>query len=101
MEGRDTLGLGVSSLPPHPSPSNRLSVEFVNAGGWLSHGDLAFESRANFLAVAEHRFIPARARAISSELRRGQLPSVWHLRVRTLLLGVMLVLGWSVFSGPT
>ena len=45
----------------HPGPGKRLytpaqfSVEFVNVGGWLTHGDLAMDSCAQFLAVAEHR----------------------------------------------
>ena len=51
----------------HPGPGKRffypgqLSVEFVNVGGWLTSGDLALDSCAQFLAVAEHRLIPSRA----------------------------------------
>ena len=47
----------------HPGPGKRsftpgqLSVEFVNVGGWLTFGDLAMDSCAQFLAVAEHRLI--------------------------------------------
>ena len=46
----------------HPGPGPRsftlgqLSIEFVNVGGWLTYGDLALDSCAQFLAVAEHRF---------------------------------------------
>ena len=52
----------------HPGPGPRfftpgqLSIEFVYVGGWLAHGDLALDSCAQFLAVAEHRLIPSRAR---------------------------------------
>ena len=49
----------------HPGPGTRLfspcqlSVEFVNVGGWLTYGDLALDSCAQCLAVAEHRLIPS------------------------------------------
>ena len=45
----------------HPGPGSRvftlgqLSIEFVSVGGWLTSGDLALDSCAQFLAVAEHR----------------------------------------------
>ena len=32
--------------------------------GWLSRGDLALESNAHFLAIAEHRLVPARVRTV-------------------------------------
>ena len=64
----------------------QLSVEFVNVGGWLTYGDLALDSCAQFLAVAEHRLIPSRARSVCHQLR-----SVWSLPVRIRLLVVMLV----------
>ena len=32
-------------------------------GGWLTHGGLALETQAYFLAVVEHRLIPARVRS--------------------------------------
>ena len=44
----------------HPGPGKRcptpgqLSIEFVNVGGWLTYGDLALDSCALFLSVAEH-----------------------------------------------
>ena len=41
-------------------PVEHLSVEFVNVGGWLTNGDMALDSGAQFLAVAEHRLIPAK-----------------------------------------
>ena len=60
-------GPGTSSYPPG------FSIEFLNVGGWLSRGDLALESSAHFLAVAEHRLVPARARTVTTQLRS----SVW------------------------
>ena len=37
-------------------------LEVFNVGGWLTHGDLALEVKVDYLAVVEHRLIPARAR---------------------------------------
>ena len=65
----------------HPGPCRRektpgpRSVEFANVGGWLTYGDMAMDSRAQFLA--EHRLIPARARSIGYQLRRAGYQSVW------------------------
>ena len=48
----------------HPGPRidrvspGSLSVEFANIGSWLTYGDFALDSGAQFLAVAEHRLIP-------------------------------------------
>ena len=53
------------------------SVEFVNVGGWLTYGDLALDSCAQFLAVAEHRLIPSMARSVCHQLRRAGHQSVW------------------------
>ena len=64
-------GPGTSSYPPG------FSIEFLNVGGWLSRGDLALESSAHFLAVAEHRLVPARARAVTTQLRQARRSSVW------------------------
>ena len=46
-------------------------------GGWLTSGDFALDSCAQFLAVAEHRLIPPRARFICHQLRRAGHHSVW------------------------
>ena len=46
-------------------------------GGWLTSGDLALDSCAQFLAVAEHRLIPSRARSICHQLRKAGHHSVW------------------------
>ena len=68
----------------HPGPGRRsfipgqLSIEFANIGGWLTYGDLAMDSCAQFLAVAEHRLItPSRARSICHQLRKAGYHSVW------------------------
>ena len=53
------------------------SIELLNVGGWLSRGDLALESKAHFLAVAEHRLVPARARNVTAQLRKTRRSSVW------------------------
>ena len=65
----------------HPGPGpfipGQLSIEFVNVGGWLTSGDLALDSCAQFLAIAEHRLIPSRARSVCHQLRRAGHHSVW------------------------
>ena len=67
----------------HPGPVKRssipgqLSIEFANIGGWLTYGDLAMDSCAQFLAVTEHRLIPARARSVGHQLRKAGFHSVW------------------------
>ena len=64
----------------------------LHVGGWLTHGDFALESGADFLAVVEHRLIPAGVRGEWSRLRRCGVSSIWVLPVRRLLMLVMLVL---------
>ena len=47
-------------------------------GGWLSNRDLALDSTAHFLAVVEHRLIPARSRSVANSLKvTSGLVSVW------------------------
>ena len=46
-------------------------------GGWLTSGDFALDSCAQFLVVAEHRLIPSRARSICHQLHRAGHHSVW------------------------
>ena len=60
---------------PRDFPPGQLSVEFVNVGGWLT--SLALDSCSQFLAVAEHRLIPSRARSVCHQLRRAGHHSVW------------------------
>ena len=66
----------------HPGPCtpyypSGFSIEFLNVGGWLSRGDLALESKAHFLPVAEHRLVPARARNVTTQLLEVRRSSVW------------------------
>ena len=58
-------------------PSRPLYFFLFNVGGWLSRGDLALESTAHFLAIAEHRLVPARARTVTTQLRQARRSSVW------------------------
>ena len=66
----------------HPGPGTSsypfgFSIEFLNVGGWLFRSDLALESSAHFLAIAEHCLVPARARAVTTQLRQARRSSVW------------------------
>ena len=79
------------SRAQHPGPG---CIEVFNLGGWLTHGDL--EAKVDFLAVVEHRLIPARVRSECVRLRkRGWLLSGLQ-PVRTPLTLGMLVLVSSV-----
>ena len=68
---------GRARHPGPPSQPCHVSLEFHNVGGWLTHGDVALEAGVDFLAVAEHRLIPARVRSEWSRLRSKGLSSVW------------------------
>ena len=59
------------------SQTRHLCLEFHNVGGWLTHGDLALAAGVDFLAVAEHRLIPARVRSEWSRLKGKGISSVW------------------------
>ena len=72
LGGPGILGLGPRNIVP-----GQLSIEFLNVGGWLTSGDLALDSCAQFLAVAEHRLIPSRARSIGHQLRVAGHHSTW------------------------
>ena len=64
----------------HPGPSftsHHLGIEVLNVGGWLTHGDLALDTGVDFLAVVEHRLIPARVRSEWSRLGKKDLASSW------------------------
>ena len=71
------VGPGILGLALGFSLLGHLSIEFANVGGWLTSGDFALDSCAQFLAVAEHRLIPSRARSICHQLRRAGYHSVW------------------------
>ena len=45
-----------------PFGKGTLGLEALNVGGWLTHGETALETSAVFLAVSEHRLVPARVR---------------------------------------
>ena len=62
------LHIGTAS---HPGPG------LINVGGWLANCDEVLETRADFLAVTEHRLIPARARSEGKRLRIAGFPSLW------------------------
>ena len=89
----------------HPGPGPRvfthgqLSIEIVNVGGWLTHGDLALDSRAQFLAVAEHRLIPSRARSVCHQLRKAGHQSVWSLACQDQLAGAHAGVGVVCLAG--
>ena len=68
---------GRARHPGPPSQPQYVSLEFDNVGGWLTHGDLALSAGVDFLAVAEHRLIPARVRSEWSRLRSKGISSVW------------------------
>ena len=71
------LWIGRARHPGPPSQPRHLCLEFHNVGGWLTHGDLALAAGVDFLAVAEHRLIPARVRCEWSRLKAKGLPSIW------------------------
>ena len=64
------------ALFPGP-PSNNLDVEVFNVGGFLTHGDYALDTDADFLAVVEHRLVPAQARSEGKRLWKAGVRSIW------------------------
>ena len=63
-----------------PGPGSQdFVVDVFNVGGWLSHGDFALEVDVDFLAVVNHRLIPAGVRSEWSRLRAEGLASIWAL----------------------
>ena len=67
-------GPGILGQPPCP---DMLLLSFFMLWGWLTHGDFALEVGVDFLAVAEHRLIPARVRSEWSRLKVKGLASIW------------------------
>ena len=64
----------------HPGPSStspHLGIEVLTVGGWLTHGDFALDTDVDFLAVVEHRLIPARVRSEWSRLKKKNVASIW------------------------
>ena len=60
-----------------PGSPHHLAVEVFNVGGWLTHGDLALDAGLDFLAVTEHRLIPAGVRSEFARLRSKGVASIW------------------------
>ena len=60
-----------------PGSSHHLAIEVFNVGGWPTHGDLALDAGFDFLAVTEHRLIPARVRSEWARLKAKGVASVW------------------------
>ena len=54
-----------------------VALEVFNVWGWLTHSDLALEAGVDFLAVVEHRLIPARVRSEWARLKGKGLACVW------------------------
>ena len=77
----------------HPEPArskgvpDRLTVELVHVGGWLTHGDLTTNSCARFLAFVEHRLIPARVRSVGHQLHQADFHSFWALACQDHISG--------------
>ena len=90
----------------HPGPGPRfflpdqLSIEFVNVGGWLTCGDLALDSCAQYLAVAEHRLIPSGALSVCHQLRRAGHHSVWSPACQDHVAGGHAGVGVVRLGGP-
>ena len=62
----------------HPGPgAASFAVEVFNVGGWLTHGDLVLDTEVHFLAVVEHRLIPAGVHDEWTRLRGKGLATVW------------------------
>ena len=62
----------------HPGPpSNNLDVEVFNVGGFLTRGDYVLDTDADFVAVVEHRLVPARAGSEGKRLLLAGIRSVW------------------------
>ena len=70
------LWIGRARHPGPPSHVQHVGVEFHNVGGWLTHGDLGIRTGVDFLAVAEHRLIPARVRSEWSRLKGKGISSI-------------------------
>ena len=79
-----------------PVLSQHVAVEVFNVRSWLTRGDLALEAGVDFLAVVEHRLIPARVRTEWARLEGKGLASIWALACQDSSRVVMLV--WELFA---
>ena len=71
------LWTGRAKHPGPVSPSQHVGLEVFFVGRWLTHGDFALEAKVDFLAVVEHRLIPARVRSEWARLKEKGLASIW------------------------
>ena len=71
------LWIGRARHPGPSSTSHHFGIEVLNVGSWLTHGDLALDTSVDFVAVVEHRLIPARVRSEWSRLKKKDLASIW------------------------
>ena len=87
------LWIGSARHPGRTSLPHHVGNEVLNVGGWLTHGDVALEVGVDFLAVVEHRLIPARLGVNGPDLgRRGWLLSrLQPVRIPPMLVMVELV----------
>ena len=67
---------------------------------WFTSGDLAMDFCTHFLAVAEHRLIPSRARSICHQLRLVGHHSMWAPACQDTIAGVI-CLGGALLSFPS
>ena len=89
--------MGWEGSSPWPFFSGSMSVEVLNVGGWLTHGDMVLDTCVDFLAVVEHRLVPARVRGEWARLRaRGASSVSGLLLLRNPPMLVMVVLVLSV-----
>ena len=62
----------------HPGPGAlSFAVEVLNVGGWLTHGDLALDTKVDFLGCFGASVDPARVRGEWARLCRMGLATVW------------------------
>ena len=74
----------------HPGPClTNLDIEVFNIGGILTHGEYSLDTDARFLALVEHRLVPARAHSEGARLKPAGLASVGS-PLRSLVMLVML-----------
>ena len=73
---------------------------------FLTHGDYVLDTDADFVAVVEHRLVPARARGEGERLLRAGVRSVWaparlEESMLAMLVSMCLVCVVPPFSLPT
>ena len=71
------MGFNLKGWAYWTCPPTICHCEVFNVGGWLTHGDLALDAHVDFLAVVEHRLIPAWVRSEWIRLKATGLASIW------------------------